>query len=45
MLRSMAFAVTVDLVLFTIRDDELCVLAIRRGAPPGRMVLVRSPSR
>ena len=36
MIRAMAFAVTVDLVVFTIRDDELCVLAIRRGAPPYR---------
>ena len=36
MLRSMAFAVTVDLVLFTIRDDHLCVLVVRRGAPPYR---------
>ena len=27
----MAFAVTVDLVVLTIRDDELCVLAVRRG--------------
>jgi 8-oxo-dGTP diphosphatase len=33
---SMAFAVTVDLVLFTIRKDELCALTIRRGAPPYR---------
>ena len=32
----MAFAVTVDLVVFTIRDDELCVLAVRRGVPPYR---------
>jgi 8-oxo-dGTP diphosphatase len=32
----MAFAVTVDLVVFTIRDDELCALEIRRGAPPFR---------
>ena len=32
----MAFAVTVDLVVFTIREDELCVLAIRRGASPFR---------
>ena len=32
----MDFAVTVDLVVFTIRDDELCVLAVRRGAPPYR---------
>jgi 8-oxo-dGTP diphosphatase len=31
-----AFAVTVDLVVFTIRDDELCVLTIRRGATPFR---------
>jgi 8-oxo-dGTP diphosphatase len=30
------FAVTVDLVVFTIRDDELCVLAVRRGVPPYR---------
>jgi len=36
MLRRMAFAVTVDLVLFTIRDDALCALAIRRGGPPYR---------
>src|SRR5690242_15431081 len=36
MIRTMAFGVTVDLVVFTIRDDELCVLAIRRGAPPYR---------
>ena len=32
----MAVAVTVDLVVFTIRDDELCALAIRRGIPPYR---------
>src|SRR3954467_7575926 len=32
----MAFAVTVDLVVFTIRKDELCVLAVRRGVPPFR---------
>jgi 8-oxo-dGTP diphosphatase len=32
----MAVAVTVDLVVFTIRDDQLCVLAIRRGIPPYR---------
>jgi 8-oxo-dGTP diphosphatase len=32
----MAFAVTVDLVLFTIRDDRLCALMVRRGAPPYR---------
>jgi len=30
------FAVTVDLVVFTIRDDELCALTIRRGGPPYR---------
>jgi 8-oxo-dGTP diphosphatase len=32
----MAVAVTVDLVVFTIRDDRLCALAIRRGIPPYR---------
>jgi 8-oxo-dGTP diphosphatase len=32
----MAFAVTVDLVVFTIRADELCVLTIRRAAAPYR---------
>jgi 8-oxo-dGTP diphosphatase len=32
----MAFAVTVDLVVFTIREDELCVLTIKRGASPYR---------
>ena len=32
----MAFAVTVDLVVFTIRNDELCVLTVRRGVPPYR---------
>jgi 8-oxo-dGTP diphosphatase len=32
----MAFAVTVDLVLFTIRDDVLCALAVRRGSAPYR---------
>jgi 8-oxo-dGTP diphosphatase len=31
-----AFAVAVDLVVLTIRDDSLCALAIRRGAPPDR---------
>jgi 8-oxo-dGTP diphosphatase len=36
MISSMAFAVTVDLVVFTIREDELCVLAVRRGLPPYR---------
>ncbi len=30
------FAVTVDLVVLTIRDGELCALLIRRGAPPFR---------
>lgn len=28
------FAVTVDLVVFTIRDDQLCVLVIERGEDP-----------
>jgi len=32
----MAFAVTVDLVVLTIREDELCVLAVRRGGSPYR---------
>ena len=32
----MTFAVTVDLVVFTIRSDRLCVLAVRRGVPPYR---------
>lgn len=32
----MAFAVTVDLVVFTIRHEQLCVLAVRRGVPPYR---------
>jgi len=32
----MAFAVTVDLVVLTIREEQLCVLAVRRGAPPYR---------
>jgi 8-oxo-dGTP diphosphatase len=27
-------AVTVDLVVFTIRDDRLCILLVRRGEPP-----------
>jgi 8-oxo-dGTP diphosphatase len=31
-----AFAVTVDLVVFTIREDVLCALAVRRGVPPYR---------
>ncbi|MFC0533685.1 NUDIX hydrolase [Phytohabitans kaempferiae] len=29
-------AVTVDLVILTVRDGQLCVLLIRRGAPPHR---------
>ncbi|SHH25258.1 8-oxo-dGTP diphosphatase [Jatrophihabitans endophyticus] len=35
------FAVTVDLVVLTIRDDELCVLLVRRGEAPyaGRWAL------
>ncbi len=36
-MRTMAFppfAVTVDLVVFTIRDDQLCVLTIERGEAP-----------
>ena len=32
----MAFSVTVDLVVFTVREDVLCVLAVRRGVPPYR---------
>src|SRR5882762_3698172 len=34
-------AVTVDLVVLTIRDDALCALAVRRGEPPykGRWAL------
>jgi 8-oxo-dGTP diphosphatase len=32
----MSFAVTVDLVVLTIREDELCVLAVRRGVSPYR---------
>ena len=32
----MAFAVAVDLVVFTIRDGRLCVLAVRRGVLPYR---------
>src|SRR3712207_6736904 len=35
-MRAVAFAVTVDLVVFTIRDDRLCALAVRRGIPPFR---------
>src|SRR5437762_1144703 len=34
--RHMPFAVTVDLVVFTIRDERLCVLAVRRGGAPHR---------
>jgi 8-oxo-dGTP diphosphatase len=33
-LRGMAFAVTVDLVVLTIREERLCVLMVRRGIPP-----------
>jgi ADP-ribose pyrophosphatase len=35
------FAVTVDLVVLTVRADELCVLLVRRGVPPyqGRWAL------
>ncbi|HET8642302.1 MAG TPA: NUDIX domain-containing protein [Pseudonocardiaceae bacterium] len=29
-------AVTVDLVVLTVRDDSLCVLVVRRGVPPYR---------
>src|SRR5436190_17099563 len=36
MIRSMSFAVTVDLVVFTIRDERLCALAVKRGGPPYR---------
>jgi 8-oxo-dGTP diphosphatase len=32
----MAFGVTVDLVVFTIREELLCVLVVRRGVPPYR---------
>jgi 8-oxo-dGTP diphosphatase len=32
----MAAAVTVDLVVFTIREEELCVLTVKRGVPPYR---------
>ena len=32
----MGFAVTVDLVVLTIRDERLCVLAVRRGVTPYR---------
>lgn len=35
------FAVTVDIVLLTIRHDRLCALVVRRGSPPyeGRLAL------
>src|SRR4051812_45377839 len=36
MVRPMAFAVTVDLVVFTIRGGDLCVLAVRQGVSPYR---------
>jgi 8-oxo-dGTP diphosphatase len=36
MLAPMSIAVTVDLVVFTIRDDDLCALTVRRAAPPYR---------
>ena len=32
----MPFSVTVDLVLFTIRDEKLCALMVRRGREPFR---------
>lgn len=32
----MTFAVAVDLVVLTIREDMLCALAVRRGVPPYR---------
>jgi 8-oxo-dGTP diphosphatase len=37
----MSFAVTVDLVVFTIRAEQLCVLAVKRAGPPykGRWAL------
>jgi 8-oxo-dGTP diphosphatase len=39
--RGMSFAVTVDLVVCTIRTERLCVLLVRRGLPPyeGRWAL------
>src|SRR5256885_9819139 len=39
--RDEPFAVTVDLVLFTLVQDRLCALAVRRGAEPfkGRWAL------
>jgi 8-oxo-dGTP diphosphatase len=36
MARQPAFAVTVDLVVLTVRDGDLSVLLVRRGAPPFR---------
>jgi 8-oxo-dGTP diphosphatase len=36
MVCSVSFAVTVDLVVFTIRAERLCVLAVRRAAAPYR---------
>jgi 8-oxo-dGTP diphosphatase len=33
---SVPFAVTVDLIVFTIRSDALCTLTVRRGVPPYR---------
>jgi 8-oxo-dGTP diphosphatase len=36
MIRRMAFGVTVDLVVFTIREEQLCVLTVRRGVAPYR---------
>jgi 8-oxo-dGTP diphosphatase len=36
MISGMGFAVTVDLVFLTIRDDALCALVVRRRAPPYR---------
>ena len=36
MIRSMPFGVTVDLVVFTIRGEQLCVLTVRRGVAPYR---------
>ena len=32
----MAFSVAVDLVVLTVRTDELCALVVRRGVPPYR---------
>lgn len=33
-MRGNLFAVAVDLVVLTVRDDELCTLLVRRGVPP-----------